>query len=84
MAIDASPNNPNIEENNLDLHHRLSKVEAHDRHQDGEISLLKVALDKERKVVHDLTSLIAVLEDSNNIIRRPKRPVRLLPPYLFQ
>ena len=81
IIIDASPN---IEENHLDLHDRLSKVEAHDRLQDGEISLLKVALDAERNVVHDLTSRIEVLEDSNTILGRPKRPVRLLPPYLFQ
>jgi len=74
----------NIEDNNLDLRDRLSKVEAHDRHQDGEISLLKIALNEERKVVHDLTSRIEFLENSSTILGRPKRPVRLLPPYLFQ
>ena len=81
IVIDASPN---IEENNLDLRDRLSKVEAHDRHQDGEISPLKIALNEERKVVHDLTSRIAVLEDSKEIVGRPKRPSRLIPPHLFQ
>jgi len=77
-TIEASSN---IED--LDLYDRVSKIETKDRHQDGEISLLKIALDVERKLVHDLTSRVTILEDSNRIFGRPKRPVRLLPPHIL-
>ena len=80
-AIEASPK---IEENNLDLNDRVSKIEAKDRHQDGDMALLKIALDEERKLVHDLTDRVKFLEDSTKISGRPKRPVRLLPPHIFR
>ena len=62
-----------------ELNERVSKIEAKDRHQDGEMALLKNALDEERKLVHDLTSRVATLEDSNKVFGRQKRPFRLLP-----
>jgi len=77
-TIEASSN---IED--IDLYGRLSKIEAKDHHQDGEISLLKNALDEEKKLVHDLTSRVTILEHSNRIFDRPKRPVRLLPPHIL-
>jgi len=69
----------NIEENNLDLNERVSKIEAKDRHQDGEMALLKNALAEERKLVHDLTNRVAILEGANKNSARQKRPYRLLP-----
>jgi len=81
VAIEASPI---IDESNLTLNERVSKIEAKDRHQDGEMILLKNALDEERKLVHDLTNRVAILEDSNKISGRPKRPVRLLPPHILR
>ena len=79
--IDASRN---IEKSNLDLNDRVLKIEAKDRHQDSEMVLLKNALDEERKLVHDLTNRVAILEGSNKISSRPKRPVRLLPPHILR
>ena len=80
-VIDASRN---IHEKNLELNERVSKIEAKDRHQDGEMILLKNALDEERKLVHDLTNRVAILENSDKISGRPKRPVRLLPPHILR
>jgi len=68
----------------VDLYSRVSKIEAKDLHQDGEISLLKNALDEERRLVYDLTNRVAILEDPDKISGRPKRPVRLLPPHIFR
>lgn len=72
----------NIDESNLDLNDKVSKIEAKDWNQD--IGLLKNALDKERKFVQDLTNRIAVLENSYIISGRLKRPVTLLPPTIFR
>ncbi len=77
-AIEVSSN---IED--IDLCERVSKIEARDRHQDGEISLLKNALDDEKKLVRELTSRLTILEDSDKLVSRPKRPVRLLPPHIL-
>jgi len=77
--IDASRN---TEESNLDLNNRFSKLEAKDRHQDGEMVLLKNALDEQRKLVHHLTNRVAILEGSNTNSARQKRPYRLLPPHI--
>ena len=79
ISIEASTE---IDESNLTLNERVSKIEGKDRHQDGEIAILKNALDEERKLVHDLTSRVAILEGSNKNSGRPKRPVRLLPPHI--
>ncbi len=79
IGIEASPK---IEEENLDLNDRVLKIEATDRHQDGEIVLLKNSLDEERKLVHDLTNRVAILEGSNKNSPRQKRPYRLLPPHI--
>jgi len=81
IAIEASTIN---EENNLDLTNRVLKIEAKDRHQDGEMAHLKKALEEERKLVHHLTNRVAILEDSNKNHARPKRPVRLLPPHILR
>jgi len=79
IAIEASSV---IDESNLTLNERVSKIEAKDRHQDGEMALLKNALNEERKLVHDLTKRVTVLEDSNKNTARHKRPYRLLPPHI--
>jgi len=68
----------------VDLYSRVSKIEAKDLHQDGEISLLKNALNDERRLVYDLTNRVAILEDPDKISGRPKRPVRLLPPHILR
>jgi len=78
-AIEASRN---IEESNLDLNNRLSRIEAKDRHQDGEMALLKNALDDERKLVRELTNRVGILEGSTKDLARQKRPYRLLPPHM--
>jgi len=72
----------NIEESNLDLNDRVLKIESNDRHQDSEMVLLKNALDEERKLVHDLTNRVAILEGSNKNSARQKRPYRLLSPHI--
>ncbi len=79
VVIEASRN---IKESNLDLNDRVSKIEAKDRHQDGEMALLKNALDEERKLVRDLTNRVTILEGSNKNYARPKRPYRLLSPHI--
>ena len=77
--IEASPN---IED--LDLHSRVSKIEAKDHHQDREISLLKNALVEEKELVQDLKNRLEILEDSNKVFGRSKRPYRLLPPHILR
>ena len=74
----------NIEENNLDLNNKVTKIEAKDRQQDNEISLLKNALDEDRKLVRDLTNRVAILEGSSKNSPRQKRPYRLLPPLILR
>jgi len=74
----------NIQESDLDLNDRVSKIEAKDRHQDSEMALLKNVLDEERKLVHELTNRVTILEESKEISGRPKRPVRLLPPHILR
>ena len=81
IGIEASPK---FEENDFDLNERVLKIEGKDRQQDGAIALLKNALDEERKLVHDLTNRVAILEGSNKISDRSKRPVRLLPPHILR
>ena len=71
----------------LDSNDRIAKLEAHNRHQDKEIYFLKNTVEEERKISHQLRDRVAKLEESNDphkIIRRPKRPVRLLPPYILR
>jgi len=79
LMIEASPN---IED--LDLHSRVSKIETKDHHQDREISLLKNALVEEKELVQDLTNRLGILEDSNKVFGRSKRPYRLLPPHIIR
>lgn len=70
-----------------DLNDRVSKLEAHNRHQDKEIGILQKEVEEERKTNHQLRDRVAKLEESNDppkIIERPKRPVRLLPPHILQ
>ena len=82
LAIAVIEASRNIQESHLDLNDRVSKIEAKDRYQDGEMALLKNALHEERKLVHDLTNRVAILEGSNNNSPRQKRPYRLLPPHI--
>jgi len=74
----------NIKENSLDLNNKVSKIEAKDRQQDNEIAFLKNALDGERKLVHELTNRVAILEGSDKRSGRQKRPFRLLPPLILR
>ena len=74
-----------------EVYERLSKVEAHNRQQEKEISLLKTRAIGDRKEIHLLRNRVAHLEaastlpnlSSDAIIGRSKRPVRLLPVRLF-
>ncbi len=75
-------------EDGLDLNDRFYKIEAHNRNQDKDISLLKTTLDEERKISQDLRNRFILLEnllvnilidDKNNHFQRVKRPARLLP-----
>ena len=69
----------------LNLNDRVSKLEAHNNHQDQEIGNLKNTIVEERKVSHQLRGRVAKLEESNDnlkIIERHKRPYRLLPPHI--
>ena len=74
-----------------EVYERLSKVEAHNRQQEKEISLLKTQAIGDRKEIHLLRDRVAHLEaastlpnlSSDAILGRPKRPVRLLPARLF-
>ncbi len=73
--------------NGLNLNDRVSKLETHNHHQDKEIGNLKNLVETERKISHQLRDRVAQLEESNdnpNIIERPKRPVRLLPPHILR
>lgn len=65
---------------------RVSKLEAHNQHQDKEIGNLKNIVEEERKISHQLRNRVAKLEESNDlkIIERQKRPARLLPPHILR
>ena len=61
---------------------RVSKLEAHNFHQDNEIDILKNIVEKERKVSQQLRDRVDRLEASNDnpkIIERYRRPYRLFP-----
>jgi len=71
---------------------RLSKIEAHNRQQAEEMSLLKTQAIGDRNEIRELRDRVAQLEaastmlpniSSDAIFERPKRPIRLLPASLF-
>ena len=73
-----------------EVYERLSKIEAHNRQQEIEISLLKTRAIGDRKEIQQLRDRVAHLEAStlssiisDTTIWRQKRPVRLLPARLF-
>ena len=69
-----------------ELYHRMSTVEAQNRHHEKEISLLKVEKVEDRNEIHQLRERVALLEAStfsnssleDKLRRRSKRPARLL------
>ena len=74
-----------------ELYHRMSNVEAQNRHHEKEISLLKMGKVEDRKEINHLRERVARLEGESSLTNltseqtggRQKRPVRLLPPRLF-
>ena len=78
--------------NGTHLSYRMTEIEAQNRQQKKEIELLKIAADKDRQIIYELSSRVALLEVSAtlaipsdvNIPQRPKRPYRLLPPKRFR
>lgn len=76
-----------------DVYERLSKIEAHNRQQGKDISLLKTHAIGDRKEIHKLKDRVAHLEaastllpniSSDAVIGQQKRPARLLPARLFR
>ena len=73
-----------------ELYHRMSNIEAQNRHHEKEISLLKMKKVEDRKKINQLRERVALLESSTfsnlssgeKFRRRSKRPVRLIPPYI--
>jgi len=69
-----------------ELYHRMSNVEAQNRHHEKEISLLKMKKVEDGKEIHHLRERVALLESStfsnssskDKLRRKSKRPARLL------
>ena len=70
-----------------ELYHRMSNIEAQNRHHEKEISLLRVEKVEDRREIHQLRERVALLESSTfsnsslgeKLLGRSKRPARLLP-----
>ena len=73
-----------------DLNSRLTKLEAKSQHQEVKIEVLQTQLEEERNFAKQLSSRISKLEvpddpsfsKNDQLIKRPKRPYRLLTPYV--
>jgi len=72
-----------------DLKGRMKRMESKSQRQEIEIEVLKSLLEEEKKFSKQLGARISQLEDANNptpiekdrLLRRPKRPYRLIPSY---
>ena len=63
-----------------DLNYRMKEIEAQNRHHKEEIVSLKIAADRDRKFIDELSGRVARLE----VLDRRKRIFRLLPPNAIQ
>jgi len=72
-----------------EIYERMSKIEAHNRHQEKEISILKTQKIEDRNEISELRSRVSRLEafstvnktlTNKEVTGRRKRPFRLLPP----
>ena len=77
----------------LDVKERMSKIEAENAQNKNEISFLKTTIDEDRDVIKELDAQVAQLEISGkikaaplddakeilSIVKRQKRPFRLVP-----
>jgi len=70
-----------------DVYERLSKIEAHNRQQEKEVSVLKIKGVEDRSEINGLRNRVARLEESSTFTNltnkemagRQKRPFRLIP-----
>jgi len=76
-----------------EFYERISKIEANNRLQANEISLLKTKSIEDRSEIHHLRERVAKLEASTftnditncqEISKRQKRPDRLIPAHIFK
>jgi len=72
--------------NDLNLSNRMLEIEAKNRHQEGEIALLKTLRVEDKREIIQLRDRVEHLETSmtkttghETILERQKRPFRLLP-----
>ena len=76
----------------LELHDRMSNIEAQNHRHEKEISLLKTEKMEDREEIHQLRERVALLEDvtfsnassGEKILTRSERPARLLPPSVLR
>ena len=76
----------------LNLKERMSKLETENRQQKQELAVMKTTLDENRKEMENMKGRVSLLEqsegtetqerDQNDLLSRPKRPYRLIPPKL--
>lgn len=75
----------------FDVSERMSKIEARNRQQGQEISVLKTRAIEDRNEISELRNRVAQLEaapahanvtNHDTVAGRPKRPFRLMPPQL--
>ena len=76
-----------------DLKGRMERMESKSQRQDKEIDVLKTLLEEEKKFSKQLSGRISQLEastkfhspssmENDQLLARPKRPYRLLPPHI--
>ncbi len=77
-----------VEASQSEMFERMSKIEVHNQEQQKEISILKNQRKEDRNEIHHLRERVSQLEAStptnnmtneDSMLRRQKRPVRLLP-----
>ncbi len=76
----------------LELHDRMSKIEAQNHRHEKEISLLKNEKMEDWKEIHQLKERVALLEDAtfsnassdDKTLTRSEHPARLLPPSVLR
>ena len=69
---------------------RMERMESKSQRQDKEIDVLKTLLEEEKKFSKQLSGRISQLEastipssmENDQLLARPKRPYRLLPPHI--
>jgi len=76
----------------LNLNERMSKLETENRQQKQEMAVMKTTIDENRKEMENMKGRVSLLEQSKrtenqksddiDVLSRPKRPYRLIPPKL--